>query len=73
MTAKFYNAKDGTVIDFVNQTLSPSTPIVEENHIYYKVTIQRSDFSYRVFTYQGTTGGRIGITGSPIRFYERIK
>lgn len=73
MTAKFYNAKDGTIIDFVNQTLSPSTPIVEENHIYYKVTIQRNDFSYRIFTFQGSTGSRIGRTGAPIRFYERIR
>ena len=73
MTAKYYNSKDGTVTDFVNQNLSPSTPIVEEDHIYYKVIIQRSDFSYRVYTFQGSQGGRIGETGSPIRFYERIK
>ena len=73
MTAKFYNAKDGTVIDFVNQTLSPSTPIVEESHIYYKVIIDRTDYSYQVFDFYGSQGARIGETGSPIRFYERRK
>jgi hypothetical protein len=73
MTAKYYNAKDGTVIDFVNQTLSQSTPIVEESHIYYKVIINRTDYSYQVFDFYGSQGARIGETGSPIRFYERRK
>jgi|694.fasta_scaffold15608_6 hypothetical protein len=73
MTAKFYNAKDGSVIDFVNQSLPPSTSIIEENHLYYKVIINRTDYSYQVFNFYGSQGAIIGKTGSPIRFYQRIK
>ena len=80
MTAKFYNAKDGSIIDFVNQTLSPSTTIIEENHLYYKVIIDRTTFSYATYEFNGTIGSRVGttykslITGeTPIRFYQRIK
>lgn len=72
MTAKFYNAKDGTVTDFVNTQLSVGQPVIEQNHLYYKLIIDRSDFSYRVFRYDGVTiGSRIGETNDPITFYER--
>lgn len=73
MTAKFYNAKDGSIIDFVNQTLSPSATIIEENHLYYKVIIDRTSFSYQVYSFFGSQGARIGVPNSPIRFYQRIK
>ena len=70
MTAKFYNAKDGSVTDFVNKTTN--TPIIEQNDLYYKVIIDRTDYSYQVFRFNGTSvGSRIGERGDSIRFYER--
>jgi len=69
MTAKFYNAKDGTVLDFVNK--NSSSTIVEEYDLYYKMIINRTDFSYQIFTYNGATGNRIGTTNNSIVFYER--
>ena len=73
MTAKFYNSKDGSVMDFTNNTVGINDSVVEEEDLYYKVVIDRTDFSYQVFRFPGTTGTRIGETGDPIIFYERIK
>jgi len=71
MTAKFYNAKDGTIIDFVNKQKSVGQEIIEEQDIYYKVIIDRSDYSYIVYQYNGSLGSRNGLFNSPINFYER--
>lgn len=74
MTAKYYNAKDGTILDFTNYTTSgytSTTELVESRDFYYKVVIDRSDYSYEVFRYTGTTGSRIGKSGDPILFYEK--
>lgn len=73
MTAKFYNAKDGTVMDFTNKDLPFVDEIVEEDDMYYKVVIDRTNFSYQVFEFNGSVGPRIGKTGDPIVFYEKIK
>ena len=74
MTAKFYNAKDGSVTDFVNDyyinnSLTnervgiSTTPIMfyerdssvndidEKIHLYYKLTIDRNNFSYYINRY----------------------
>jgi hypothetical protein len=71
MTAKFYNAKDGSIIDFVNK--NKLTEVNEEDDLYYKMVIERTDFSYQVFTYSGGTEDRIGVTNNSIKFYERRK
>lgn len=71
MTAKFYNSKDGTVVDFTNKSLSSGTTINESNDLYFKVIIDKTDFSYQVFRFNGTIGTRIGESNDPIKFYER--
>jgi hypothetical protein len=71
MTAKYYNAKTGVVMDFVNKYLSIGQEIVEEEDIYYKVIIDKTDYSYIVYRFDGSLGVREGETSSPIRFYER--
>jgi len=73
MTAKYYNAKDGSVIDFVNKSknVNASTSYVEEEDVYYKVIIDRSDYSYIVYLYNGSIGSRVGLVNTPINFYER--
>jgi hypothetical protein len=72
MTAKFYNAKTGEVFDFTNKTKTPSGTIVEQNDMYYKVIIDRSDYSYQVFRFNGSVGTRIGESNDPIVFYEKF-
>ena len=71
MTAKYYNAKTGVVMDFVNKYLSIGQEIIEEEDIYYKVIIDKTDYSYIVYRFDGSLGVRAGQTNSPIRFYER--
>lgn len=71
MSAKFFNAKDGSIIDFTNSGLTMSQEVEETRDLYYKVVIDRSDYSYQVYSYTGTTGTRVGETNSPIKFYEK--
>ena len=70
MTARFFNGEDGTVLNFSNTSLATNASVLENRDLYYKVTIDRSDYSYQVFRYSGTTGTRIGKSGDPIKFYE---
>lgn len=71
MTAKFFNAKDGSITDFTVTGLTSSQEVVETRDMYYKVTIDRSDYSYEVYRYDGTTGTRVGESNDPIKFYEK--
>lgn len=83
MSARFYNSKDGSKLNFTNSPLSGSTNVNEERDSYYKVIIDKigDDFSspvkpsynYAIYEYDGetdTTGQRVGMTWSPIKFYE---
>ena len=70
MTAKFYNAKDGTILDFTNDCFSTGHTITEQNDMYYQVNIDKRDYSYQVFSFNGTTGSQRGKTNTPIKFYE---
>jgi hypothetical protein len=71
MTAKFYNSKDGSIYDFVKTDLN-NNEVNEENDMYYKVVIDKNDFSYQIFRYyDGIQGDRIGESGDPIKFYEK--
>lgn len=71
MTAKFFNAEDGSISDFVKSDLG-NNQIKEENDMYYKVVIDKTDFSYQVFRYTNNQqGDRIGESGDPIKFYEK--
>jgi hypothetical protein len=70
MTAKFYNAKDGTILDFTNDCFSTGHTITEQNDMYYQVNIDKRDYSYQVFSFSGTTGSQKGKTNTPIKFYE---
>ena len=71
MTTKFFNANDGTILDFVNRPIYSNVEINEANDMYYKLVIDRTDYSYQYFRYTGTTGDRVGESIDPIKFYER--
>jgi hypothetical protein len=72
VTARFFNAKDGSIVNFSNKTLSSTTNLIESTDMYYKLVIDKSDYSYQFYRYNGTTGTRIGKTGDPINFYEAV-
>lgn len=70
MTAKFFNAKDGSIIDFVKSNLS--VEVDESDDMYYKLVIDKSNYSYQIFRYNSSsTGNRIGESNDPIIFYEK--
>jgi len=71
ITAKYFNAKNGDILDFTNKCLSPTTEIVETEDIYYQMDINLNDYSYKIFEYNGTKGERVGINSKPIKFYEK--
>jgi len=71
MTAKFYNAEDGSITDFCNNVFSTSREVVDTTDMYFKVVIDRSDYSYQIYNFSGTTGNRVGESNDPIKFYER--
>lgn len=71
VTAKFFNAKDGSIIDFVNSNFLSTHEINESNDMYYKVVIDKTDYSYQISGYTGSTGDRMGLRCNPITFYEK--
>jgi hypothetical protein len=72
MTAKFYNAKEGTILDFANDCYSTGHTITEQNDMYYQVDINKTDYSYQVYFYNGVVKcEEVGLTNKPIMFFER--
>jgi hypothetical protein len=72
MTAKFLNANDGSIIDFTNSKLTTTTEIIESADLYYKVVINKSNYTYKVFNYNGTQNERVGNgLSNSINFYEK--
>jgi hypothetical protein len=71
VTGKFFNAKDGSISDFTTTGLTSSQEVIENRDMYYKMVIDRTDYSYQIYRYNGTTGTRIGESGDPIVFYEK--
>lgn len=78
MTARFFNSKDGSIMNFVNKPMTLNMEVNEQRDTYYKMVINRTgvsgrtDYSYMVYMYTGTTGGRFGTLNTPIKFYEMI-
>lgn len=76
MTSKFYNAVDGSKIQFANKQVSDSTTFVEEDDMYFLVEMNRDDaptYHYEVRDYDSTgtvRGNRRGESSDPIKFYE---
>ena len=76
MTAKFYNAVDGSRLQFANKEISDSTLLIEEDDLYFEVQMDRSNapsYNYDVSDYNSTgtvRGNRRGTSSSPIKFYE---
>lgn len=71
MTAKFFNAKDGTVLDFTTTGLSIGSQVVEFRDMYYQVDIDKVNKTYEVYGYNGNKLTRIGKRGDPIKFFEK--
>ena len=73
MTAKFFNGKDGSILDFTNSGFTSSYVITEENDMYYQVDFDNYERTYQIYKYNGVTkGDRVGNgSSSSIKFYEK--
>jgi hypothetical protein len=72
MTAKFYNGSDGSIIDFTNTRLGNTTEVSEYSDLYYKVVINKTNYTYKIYQYNGTQNNRIGHgLSNSINFYEK--
>jgi hypothetical protein len=78
MTAKFFNGKDGSILDFTNSGFTSSYVITEEKDMYYQVDLDHYERTYQIYKYSGVTGNtspiRIGTghtVSNSINFYEK--
>ena len=73
VTARFYNANDGSRLNFANQSKN-SEDINEETDLYYKMIIERSptsgDPSFNYSMFDLNTNQRVGTQLNPINFYS---
>lgn len=67
MTAKFFNAKDGTILNFGNKSITSGSAVTESDDLYYKVILNFNDLTYKIFN---SADQPIGYFNSPINFYE---
>jgi hypothetical protein len=75
MTAKFFNADRGEILDFINSGQTTSYNITEEKDMYYQIDFDHYERTYQIYRYTGTTKlDRIGTgytTTDSITFYEK--
>ena len=72
MTSKFFNAKDGSVLDFTNDCYSGGKNLIEQKDMYYQVDIDKRNHSYKVYFYDGVVKcEQVGDSSRPIQFFER--
>lgn len=57
LTAKFYNAKNGNIVDFTNSGFTQNYEVTEESDMYYQVDIDRTNHTYEISNYNGITKG----------------
>lgn len=71
MSARFFNADDGSIINFTNKSLLTTDNVDENKDLYFLLEIDRDNGTYEIFEFDdGTKGSRIGKPDSPIKFYE---
>lgn len=70
ISAKYFNVIDGTSITFLNKDKNTNDPIDESNDIYHRMVIDRTNYTYTIYS-GATTSHRIGTsTGTtPMRWY----
>ena len=70
VTARFFNTNDGSIINFSNNDKLTTDIINETDDLYYQMEIDRSNYTFQFFEFNGTVGSRVGQSGNPINFYE---
>lgn len=68
LTARFFNADDGTINNFANK--NNVVNFSENNDMYYLIELDKINHTYQIFNYNGVKGDRVGLLDTPIKFYE---
>lgn len=75
MSAKFLNSLDGSVLDFTTTGLTNTQQVFEERDLYYKVVIDKTNYTYKVYHYSGGETTEDDLVGNrfdnAIVFYEK--
>jgi hypothetical protein len=71
MTAKFYNAKNGDILDFTTTGLTTTQEVNETRDMYYKVVIDNVNYTYDIYRYDGNQGTKIGESDDPVVFFQK--
>lgn len=67
MTARFFNAKDGSILNFGNKSIISGDPVTDSDDLYYKVVLDFTDLTYQIYN---SIDQPIGYFNTPINFYE---
>jgi len=60
------------VDNFTTSGLTQGQQLIESADMYYKVVINRTDFSYITYQYDGVNQlNRVGQTNNPIKFFQQ--
>jgi hypothetical protein len=72
MTVRFFNAKDGSIINFNNAVFDTTHKVIEEDDMYFQVDFDNYERNYQIYRYSGgTKGSRVGDgINNSIKFYE---
>jgi hypothetical protein len=73
MSPRFFNAKDGSIIDFTNTLYGTGHTIVQQDDLYFQVDFDNYERTYEIYEYSnGTKGDRVGHGfNNSIKFYEK--
>lgn len=78
MTAKFFDGRLGVFVKMMTEPQGDSSifpnKFVFDNtlYFYYKVTLDYTTKTYQVFSYQNNFTTKVGISGTPIKWYEYV-
>lgn len=73
VTAKFYNAENGRVIPFLNKEKEGISSNFNPNiDRYYQLRLDRENFTYAFYSYDGVQGDRIGTSPENCVFFSQI-
>jgi hypothetical protein len=72
MTVRFFNAKDGSILNFNNAVFDTTHKVVEQDDMYFQVDFDNYERNYQIYRYSGgTKGNRVGDgINKSIKFYE---
>ena len=74
MTVRFFNAKDGSIVNFNNAIFSTTHKVVEEDDMYFQVDFDNYERNYQIYPYRNGQADKVNRIGNginkSIKFYE---